>query len=68
MQRTLGRRIATLRKRKGLTQPQLAGRCDLWQGHIGKIERGEANVRLSTLVNLANRLDTTVERLLRGIW
>jgi transcriptional regulator with XRE-family HTH domain len=33
---------------------------------MGKIERGETNVRLSTLLTIAGTLETELETLLRG--
>jgi len=62
--KSLGSRIRQLRKKKGLAQGEFAVLCDLHRSHMGKIERGETNVRLSTLLAISQNLETTVERLL----
>ncbi len=62
--KSLGSRIRQLRKKKGLAQGEFAVLCGLHRSHMGKIERGETNVRLSTLLAISQNLETTVERLL----
>ena len=62
--KALGTRIRQLRKKKGWTQDEFAVICDLHRSHMGKIERGETNVRLSTLVVIAKSLDVSVEELI----
>ncbi len=57
-------RIRQLRKKKKWSQDELAAICNLHRSHMGKIERGETNVRLSTLMVIAENLDVTVEDLL----
>jgi transcriptional regulator with XRE-family HTH domain len=64
--KALGARIRQLRKKKGWSQGELAAVCGLHRSHMGKIERGETNVRLSTLLVLAENLETRVEKLLTG--
>ena len=60
----LGQKIRLLRTKKGLTRAQLATSCRLWTGHIGKIERGDHNMTLLTLMRIASLLDTSAEALL----
>ncbi|HEV2960216.1 MAG TPA: helix-turn-helix transcriptional regulator [Candidatus Angelobacter sp.] len=62
--KSLGARIRQLRKKKGWTQHEFAVICHLHRSHMGKIERGETNLRLATLVVIARNLDTRVEELL----
>ena len=62
--RLLGANIRQLRKKKGWSQEEFALICDLHRSHIGKIERGETNLRLSTLLVMARNLEVTVEDLL----
>ena len=62
--KALGARIRQLRKKKGWTQDEFAVICEIHRSHMGKIERGETNLRLSTLVVLAKNLDVRVEELL----
>lgn len=45
------------RRKKGLTQSELAYRVGLPQSHISSIERGKIDIRVSTLIQLARVLD-----------
>ena len=45
------------RKAKGLNQTDLGKRVGLPQSHISKIERGQSNIKLSSLIELARVLD-----------
>ena len=60
----IGRRIAEVRKsvewmdgqgirRKGMTQAELAERCEIAQSHITRIERGMYNFGFDTLQQIA---------------
>jgi transcriptional regulator with XRE-family HTH domain len=53
--------------RKGLSQEKLADDCGLHRSHMGEIERGRANVTLSTLLIVAKTLQTTPAALLEGL-
>lgn len=59
----LGKRIAMLRRDKGLTQLDLAIRMDNHAEQIGRIERGQLNVTISTLKNIAEALEITLQEL-----
>ncbi len=63
----LGKRIQALRKQKGWTQTDLAVHLDLNRGHISDIELGKREVGIITLQVIARGLDTTMEKLLRGL-
>jgi XRE family transcriptional regulator, regulator of sulfur utilization len=58
---TLHQQIATLRKSKGLTQEELAGRTGLTVRTIQRIESGESVPRSYTLKAIAQALDTPFE-------
>ena len=45
------------RKAKGLTQRALGSRAGVPQSHISKIENGGADIRLSSLIEIARALD-----------
>ncbi|MCH7700351.1 MAG: helix-turn-helix transcriptional regulator [Planctomycetes bacterium] len=53
-----GERVRELRKRSGLTQAELAGRCGshVEMQRIGEIERGERNCTLETVEAVAKGL------------
>lgn len=69
--KALGRRIARIRKQRGLSQSDLAdrvnldsaGRCALTQNAVSRIELGTRDITLVEGTHLANVLDTTVEKL-----
>ena len=60
-----GKHVATLRKRKGLTQLELAYRCDIHRAYIGAIERGEKKVNICTIFKLAKGLNVEPYQLLK---
>ena len=49
----LGQRVKTIRLQKKLSLRKLAQRCDLDYSDIGKYEKGEINLQLSTIFQLA---------------
>lgn len=49
--------LKTARRAKGLTQRALSQRVGVPQSHISKIENGETDLRLSSLIELALALD-----------
>lgn len=57
----IGKRIAELRKAKGLTQAQLAEKTGFSQSNIGRIETGRYSVGLDVLASIAEALGATVE-------
>lgn len=56
-------RVAQLRKRKGMTQKQLAELCATTQQQIAKIEVGTGDPQLSTLTRIARALGGEVKDL-----
>ena len=62
----LARNLKLLRKRKGLSQEAFADRCGLHRTYVGAIERGERNVTLRTLEQIALSLDMAPIDLLKG--
>ena len=56
--------LAKLRKEKGLSQRELASRCDVDFGKISKIESNKANLTLTTLFELAEGLEVHPKELL----
>lgn len=53
----LGRKVAELRQQKGLTQEQLAEKCEVNPRTIQRIESGEVDPRTYTLQCLSRELD-----------
>lgn len=53
----VGRMLADLRTKRGLTQRQLAERTGLSYGNIGKLEAGKYNVSVDILYKMLDALD-----------
>jgi len=60
----LGRRIAALRKERGLTQVQLADALGISQQQVLSFEKGRRRIPVSALPALAEILHVSVEELL----
>lgn len=60
----LGNRIRKLRKEKSITQEQLATRIEKTVQHISNVERAHTKVSLSTLTDIANTLDVSLNDLM----
>ena len=58
-----GRRVRTLRKRKGLSQEQLALRCGLDRTYVGGVERGERNISIVNIEKIARAIGLTLKDL-----
>jgi transcriptional regulator with XRE-family HTH domain len=52
----LGKRVRQLRKKRGLTQEELAARAHLHPNYVSLIERGHRVVSLNTIMALAKAL------------
>jgi transcriptional regulator with XRE-family HTH domain len=60
----LGKRICTLRKRRGWTQVILAEHTGLDRSFLADVERGKRNISILNLYLLAKGLDVSLSRLL----
>ena len=63
----LGRRIRSLRRRKGWTQVEMAVHLGINRGHLSDLEMGKREIGLLMLQVIARGLDTTMEKLLKGL-
>jgi transcriptional regulator with XRE-family HTH domain len=61
----LGRRIKELRKKRGLTQEQLAEKCHMHYKFLGSVERATVNPTLKILKKIAAALDVSLADLFR---
>lgn len=64
VQRGIGLRVKELRRARNLTQASVAKVLGTSVQRVQFIEGGKANLRLSTLIALANVLDTPIESFL----
>jgi transcriptional regulator with XRE-family HTH domain len=65
--RDLGDRVRDRRAELKLTQQELGDRCGLHRTFIGSVERGERNVSVLNLRQLAAALRTPIGDLLGGL-
>ena len=66
MKQTLGERIAEKRKKKGLTQEELADKLGVSAQAVSKWENDISCPDIMTLPNLSDRLGISIDELLRG--
>jgi len=67
LMRAFGKRVSELRRKRSLTQEQLAAKVDTHVTTIAFIEGGTKFVRLSTLRKLALALDVEIKQLFEGV-
>lgn len=60
----ISRKLKEIRISKGLTQEYIANMADVNTSHISNIENNRVKISLSTLVQVCNALDTTVDYVL----
>lgn len=60
----MGQRIGYLRKKKGLSQEELAEKVNLSRESISMIESGKTGVRVENLVEIANNLGVSTDDIL----
>lgn len=59
-----GQLVRKHRKEQNISQEKLALLCNIDRSYMGRIERGEVNVTLERLYELANALEVPVGKLL----
>lgn len=64
---TLGEAIRRRREVLGLSQEQLALKCDLDRTYVGGVERGERNIGFINLCRIAEALDRSLSDLLADL-
>ncbi|MBN2130772.1 MAG: helix-turn-helix transcriptional regulator [Sedimentisphaerales bacterium] len=67
IQEQFGARVRSLRKKRGWTQEQLADATGRHWTYIGGIERGERNVTLEVVADIARAFDIEIGDLFRGL-
>ncbi|MGM0934047.1 MAG: helix-turn-helix domain-containing protein [Bacteroidota bacterium] len=61
----LGRRIKQIRTEKGVSQEELAFRCDLHRTYISSVELGKRNVSIRNIEKIALALDVELIELFK---
>ncbi|MFV5699990.1 helix-turn-helix domain-containing protein [Flavobacterium sp. ZT3R17] len=59
-----GVHLRKLREKNNMSQQDLANDCNISKRQIGRIERGEINTTLGTIINIANALEIEPKELL----
>ncbi len=65
--KNVGDTIRSLRKERGMSQLELGVKMDNYAEHIGRIERGNYNVKICTLKLIAESLNITLSELFQQI-
>jgi len=65
--RSTGDRIRDRRSELNLTQAELGEKCELHRTFIGSVERGERNVSILNLRQIAQALRVPIQKLLEAI-
>ena len=65
VRKRLGKRVQALRKKRKWSQEGLAHESGLARSFTGAIERGEKDLRLTTLVKLANTFRISIAQLFK---
>ena len=65
-QAEFGHRIKHLRKKRNLTQEQLATALHISTNHLSKIELGKRGISIDLLLNISAALHVSFECLLKG--
>ncbi|EGR0671073.1 TPA: helix-turn-helix transcriptional regulator [Vibrio alginolyticus] len=60
----VGKRIVKMRKSKRLTQDKLALFAEIDRSYVGRIERGEVNITIEKLYEIADALGCDAKELL----
>lgn len=63
----LGKRIQYLRKRRGMSQEDLALECKINKNYLSDMERGTRNPTIKILEKVSKGLNISLEELFRGI-
>lgn len=58
-----GKKVKNYRKKLGLSYRELAQKCDVDHSNISKIEKGEVDLRISTIQQLAKGLEIHAKEL-----
>lgn len=62
----IGKRIRDIRISKGITQEYVASHANVNVSHISNIENNRVKISLTTLVNVCNALEVTVDYILNA--
>ena len=61
---TIGNKLLAIRKKRGMTQAEVAERAGLSDRAYAEIERGTVNMRVETILRICGALDVTPDDIL----
>jgi transcriptional regulator with XRE-family HTH domain len=61
----LGRRLAAIREKRGLSQTQLADLAEVGRAHLSQIENGAVAARIDTLYALSKGLEISLAEIFK---
>ena len=64
--KTIGMNFRLERTKRGLSQERFAEIAGVHTNYIGKVERGEQNLTVKKIVDLANSLEIPIENILNS--
>lgn len=67
IKKKLGERITRLRDRASMTQEEVCEASGLSQSYYSQIETGKRNATVETVDQIAKALDTSLERIFKGL-
>lgn len=67
IRKLFGERVRSLRKAKGFSQEEFAHECELHRTYMGDVERGERNISVDNIAQIADALKITISELFNGI-
>lgn len=59
-----GKKVREERKKRGLSQEELASRADVHRTYVGMIERAEKNITLENIEKIAKALKISLDKLM----
>lgn len=59
----IGKRIRAIREKRGYSQEEFAAAAQLGRSYAGRVERGEQNISMQSLIQIALTLDVEVGKL-----
>ena len=63
----LGRRLAAIREKRGLSQTQLADMAEVGRAHLSQIENGAVAARIDTLYALSKALEISLAEMFKDL-
>ena len=63
----IGENIRRIRKGQGWSQEKLSDRSELDQDYVGRLERGQVNVSIDTLIKIGKALKIPFTELIKGV-